>query len=238
MKLSIVIPCYNEADNLVGLFERLHVAFGKANFPLEFVLVNNGSQDKSQDIFARLLADSQNDFVKLIEIKKNQGYGYGILAGLNSSKGEFIGWTHADLQTDPLDAVVGYQKLINSPFPEHSLLRGKRMGRHPLDVFFTWGMGLVSSVVLRSSLKDINAQPKIFHRSLLEKMINPPFDFSLDLYLFWIAKKENLQIIEFPVTFSRRRFGEAKGGGTLRGKIKLVKRTWKYIFELRKRLEK
>ena len=93
---------------------------------------------------------------------------------------------------------------------------------------------MVASLALGTHLNDINAQPKIFHRNLLERMNNAQNDFSLDLYLMWLATKENLTFLEQPVSFANRKFGEAKGGGTLKGKIKLIRRTLKYIFDLRK----
>jgi glycosyltransferase involved in cell wall biosynthesis len=236
MSLSIVIPCYNEAQNLPELINRLQTSAAQAKFPLQFILVNNGSQDNSQEIMAQALARPENHFIKLVEVKVNQGYGYGILAGLRAASGDFLGWTHADLQTDPLDVILGFEYLLNSPYPQNSLLSGRRMGRPFLDEIFTSGMSFIASIALGTRLADINAQPKIFHRSFLGKMTDPPLDFSLDLYLLWLAKKEKLQIIEHPVFFAKRQFGEAKGGGTFQGKIKLVVRTWKYIFALKRKL--
>jgi glycosyltransferase involved in cell wall biosynthesis len=235
-QLSIVIPCFNEAKNLEKLFSRLQTATTMVDVPIEFVLVNNGSQDNSQEILTKLIETSNNPSIKLVKIKVNQGYGYGIWTGLQSASGDFVGWTHADLQTDILDTVDGFQKLRASPKPEHSILCGRRMLRPLLDRFFTQGMAVISSLVLGVWLTDINAQPKIFHRSFLKKMVDPPMDFSLDLYLLWLARKENLQTIEQPVFFAKREFGEAKGGGTFQGKIRLTIRTWKYIFELRRKL--
>ena len=60
-----------------------------------------------------------------------------------------------------------------------------------------------------------------------------PYDFSLDLYLLFVANRVKISIKSFPVFFSNREFGEAKGGGTLKGKFKLIKRTIGYIIELR-----
>jgi hypothetical protein len=60
-----------------------------------------------------------------------------------------------------------------------------------------------------------------------------PYDFSLDLYLLFVANRIKISINSFPVLFSTRKFGEAKGGGTLKGKFKLIKRTMGYIIELR-----
>ena len=63
-----------------------------------------------------------------------------------------------------------------------------------------------------------------------------PLDFSLDLYLLIIAKSNNYRILNHEVIMKQRLHGEAKGGGTLKGKFKLIKRTIIYIFELRKKL--
>ena len=84
---------------------------------------------------------------------------------------------------------------------------------------------------------DINAQPKIFHSSFLEEFENPPLDFSLDLYLIYFFKLKNIKINTFPVIFKKRKYGEAKGGGSFKGKIKLVIRTLNYIHTLKKNLK-
>jgi hypothetical protein len=99
-------------------------------------------------------------------------------------------------------------------------------------------MQILASLALGMSLSEINAQPKLFGRDLYEAMQDPPEDFSLDLYLLWLAKKEGFRILEVPVYFKDRRFGEAKGGGGSNWKTrwKLMKRSFRMIFELRSRL--
>ena len=94
-------------------------------------------------------------------------------------------------------------------------------------------MSLISSLFLNQKLWDINAQPKIFHRDFMHHLKKAPYDFSLDLYVLFVANRIKISIKSFPVFFSNREFGEAKGGGTLKGKFKLIKRTIGYIFELR-----
>jgi hypothetical protein len=85
-------------------------------------------------------------------------------------------------------------------------------------------------------MHDVNAQPKLFHRTMLAQMKDAPNDFSLDLYLLWLAHKNGMKFLELPVSFAMRRHGEAKGGGTFKGKIKLIIRTFDYILKLRKNL--
>ena len=91
----------------------------------------------------------------------------------------------------------------------------------------------MSSLFLNQKLWDINAQPKIFHRNFMDHLKKAPYDFSLDLYALFVANRIKIHIYMFPVFFSNREFGEAKGGGTLKGKFKLIKRTIGYVIELR-----
>jgi glycosyltransferase involved in cell wall biosynthesis len=235
MRLSLVVPCYNEAKNLPRLVARFReVVAGRPG--VEVVLVNNGSTDDSAAVFAAELARPENRFARLCHVPVNKGYGFGIVSGLRAARGEFLGWTHADLQTDPKDLLVGFDKLANQPDPRACFLRGRRVGRNVLDWFFTAGMSVIASAALGARLHDINAQPKLFHWSFFESLARPPDDFSLDLYVLYEARRRGLTVLELPVHFGKRTAGEAKGGGTLRGKYKLVKRTLRYILALRREL--
>ena len=232
INLSIVIPCYNESGSLPGLFESCRNACQHMN-DIQFVFVNNGSNDDTQIMMNQLLKQLDHPFSKSVQVPINQGYGFGILQGLAQADGQILAWTHADLQTDPLDVILAYERYRDELNANTCLVKGERIGRNFFDNVFTAGMSLISSLLLRVKLWDINAQPKIFHRDFMENMKYAPNDFSLDLYLLYIASKNKLKINSFQVIFSKREYGTAKGGGTLKGKYKLIKRTLKYILELR-----
>ena len=231
-QLAIVLPCYNEARNISQILCRF--AEVRSDKCVELVLVNNGSTDDSAEVLARELARAVNPAVQVVTVPANRGYGHGILCGLRAAQGEFLAWTHADLQTDLNDVIAGFALLQSAPAPQNTLLRGRRVGRSSFDVFFTWGMGIIATFALGVPLRDVNAQPKLFHRSLLARMEHAPDDFSLDLYVLVLTQRLGWNQIEFPVHFGRRFHGEAKGGGSLKGKIRLVRRTWQYIFKLRR----
>ena len=232
LKLSIVIPCYNEADNIPYLVNKLESIKDKE---IEVILVDNGSTDETTAIMARELSDKQ-PFFKSIFVAQNIGYGHGIMTGVKEATGDVIAWTHADLQADPTDVMNAYSTYIQNENYEKYILKGKRVKRNLFDAFFTFGMGFLSSFLMRVKLSDINAQPKMFHRSFLENMENAPDDFSLDLYLVYQARVNGYHIIEYPVHFGKRLHDEAKGGGSLKGKWKLIKRTWAYMKELKEKL--
>ncbi|MCB9799915.1 MAG: glycosyltransferase family 2 protein [Candidatus Omnitrophica bacterium] len=231
--LSIIIPCFNEADNIPVLIERIN---GCDLRDTEVILVNNGSTDQTRVVLNKQIEKS-NLRIKCVNLEKNQGYGFGIMRGINAASGDIIAWTHADLQTDIRDVFDGYKLLLGSGDLKGVFLKGSRKNRSLIDYCFTWGMGLLASVVLHQKLFDVNAQPKMFHRSFLSLMKDMPADFSLDLYAFYLARKNGLHILELPVYFNRRIYGQAKGGGSFKTKWKLVYRTWKYIFKLKHNLK-
>jgi glycosyltransferase involved in cell wall biosynthesis len=232
-RLSIVLPCYNEAETLPSLFARFAEALGDRT-DLEVIFVNNGSTDDSVAVFAREIAKPGRAFARVVNVEKNQGYGFGIVAGLRAARGEFIGWTHADSQYDPKIVIEGFARLLEAPEPTRSFLQGQRVQRPLFDAFFTTGMSVVASLMLGTRVDDANAQPKLFPRALFAQMTQPPHDFSLDLYALFIARRCGYALVRLPVVFGARHFGEAKGGGSFKLKWKLTKRTWTFIRQLRR----
>jgi hypothetical protein len=97
-------------------------------------------------------------------------------------------------------------------------------------------MSIFETFYLWTNLWDINAQPNIFHRSFYESWENPPYDFSLDLYVLYMARKSNLIIKRFDVIFPERIHGESKWNTGFKSKIKFIKRTLAFSKQLKKRL--
>ncbi len=235
--LSIIIPCYNEADNLVALFESLDPVY-KSNKDLEIILVDNGSTDNSAKVFEIELQKRDKNVFKIIKVEKNIGYGFGILSGLRLANGDVLSITHADRQTNPMDVLKAYE-IYSSTNNDMLLVKGYRKNRKITEAFFSWAMALISSVALGTRLTEINAQPKLFSKRFFNQIQSEaPLDFSLDLYLLFHAKKKGT-IIDFPVYFAKRVAGEAKGGSGSSWKVrkKLIKRTFNYIFDLRSKLK-
>lgn len=222
--LTIVIPCYNEGDNLLPLVERIR---GIKDSRICFLLVDNGSTDHTWN----LLEELKDDQIKTLRIEKNQGYGHGIVMGLKEAKTAWIGWTHADLQTDPQDCTKALDQL-----EEEGFVKGKRWGRRPFDLFFTIGMSFFETLIMRMPLWDINAQPTIFPRTFFESWQDPPKDFSLDLYAYVLAKKAKLPVQRFPVYFGPRHSGKSHWNEGIFSKLKFIKRTFDFSFQLLRRL--
>ena len=233
--ISLVIPCYNEEDNLEKLLTKISFVLKKfSKERIEIVIVNNGSTDNSEKIIKQHELFHQN-LISLLNIKKNKGYGDGINQGINFSKGDVVCWFHADLQFDPVEALNIYTEYKDKFLNQNILLKGNRMNRSLFDSFFTFGMTCLTFLLFGKKINDINAQPKIFKRSMLKFINNPPIDFSYDIYFLLVALNNNIKIQEFPVKWYDRNAGEAKGGGSFKLKFKLTLRTIKFLFNLRRK---
>jgi len=230
MNLSLIIPCYNEAQNLQLLVERC--AGLKDIKDIEVVLVDNGSTDNTPECMAELTR--HHDHIRFIRVDVNKGYGFGILAGLEVARGNILAWTHADMQTDPIDVLEGLKYFI--AHGDEVFVKGRRYGRPVMDVFFTIGMTIFETLLLRRVLIDINAQPTMFSRNFYMSWKNPPHDFSLDLFAYYMAKENGLHICRMPVLFGERAYGVSHWNINWKAKIKFIHRTLQYSFELKKRV--
>ena len=136
---------------------------------------------------------------------------------------------HADR---PHDAVKGL-----ALFEAHGaglFVKGRRYGRPVADVFFTIGMSLFETLLLRTRLWDINAQPTMFHRDFFASWDRPPHDFSLDLYAYYLARSRGLAVKRFPVRFGERAHGTSHWNVNWAAKRKFIKRTIAFSLELKR----
>ena len=227
---SLVIHCYNEALTLPTLIDRLCTCYSNTQ-GYEIVLVNNGSSDNSAEVLAR--AAAEHPFVRIVDVPVNQGYGWGILQGLAAAKGAYLGWTHADMQTDPGDAIEAFAQLqlLNAPL---AFVKGRRYGRPLADVLFTVGMSCFDSALFGMPLWDINAQPTVFSRAFYHIWQDPPKDFALDLYVYAMARKAGARIARFPVLFAKRQHGTSHWNINWKAKVKFIKRTIDFSFALKR----
>ena len=229
---SLVIPCHNEEESLEDLIQKCQsLTQGGLS---EVILVENGSTDNSWELMSDLVRG--NEYLRVERVQENRGYGFGIISGLRTARGRVVGWTHADLQTDPRDALSGFA--LFTRFGDEIFVKGQRRGRPITDSAFTVGMSLFETVTLRSRFWDINAQPTIFSKRFFQTWRNPPLDFSLDLYAYYQARKARLRVFRFPVEFRQRQFGQSHWNVNWKQKRKFVLRTMDYSRNLRRSIRK
>ena len=205
MKYSIVIPCYNEESNIPGLVYQLKSLVHPYN--IEWVLVDNGSRDMTRKVLQENCRNEKN--FKIVCVDKNLGYGFGLQQGIYACTGDYIGWLHADMQVAPEYMIQFIDYMEKSP-DKKIFLKGKRENRSLIDNFFTVSMTVFATVLFGTYLHDIGAIPVLFQRELLVYLIQMPYDFSIETYVYFVARKEKYKIERFPVNMSNR-----KGGGIL-----------------------
>ena len=232
MKFSLVIPCFNEAKNLPLLLQKCKKVLSSDD--IEIIIVDNGSTDDTKEVIEKHIKNYPG--FRSVHVKENEGYGNGILAGLNAAKGRILGWTHADLQTNPSDSIVGLE--FFEKYGDDIFCKGKRYGRPFLDMFFTFGMSIFESIFMRKKLWDINAQPTMFSKEFFKSWDEPPQDFSLDLYAYYMARKMNLRVFRFPVLFGERAFGVSTWNVNFKSRYIFIKRTLAYSLSLFKKMSK
>lgn len=109
MKISVIIPVYNEELNIPLLFDRVRNSISGITSDFEMIFINDGSRDKSIQLVRELAA--KNTFVKFIDFSRNFGHQIAVTAGIDYSSGEYIVIIDADLQDPPELIPVMYEKM-------------------------------------------------------------------------------------------------------------------------------
>ena len=201
-KISLIIPCYNEEKNIKPLFDE--VSRLQKKIDLELVIINNGSKDKTQkeiDINKKKIRK-----IKIINIKNNIGFGNGVKKGLKISTSNIVCYTHGDLQIK-LENIIKAYKIYVFKKSKKVMVKGLRYNRPFFDIFFTYCMSFLNTIIFRKFLYDIHAQPNLFHKSMIKKISYLPNDMTLDLYILLCAKIKNYEIIRFKLKFANRKHG-------------------------------
>jgi glycosyltransferase involved in cell wall biosynthesis len=227
-QLSVVLPCYNESRGIEAILHRFADVGRGQDF--ELILVDNGSQDNTQEVLARLLP--RYPFARSVKVEVNQGYGHGIFTGLSAARGQVLAWSHADLQTDPADVFRAWARYRDAERPERTLVKGRRYGRRLSEKIISLGMQMLSTLVFRTYMEEINAQPKVFARKLLVHLTRPPVDFNFDLYVLVMARRHGWRIESIPVQFPPRQYGHSNWAATWRSKLRTIARSVRYMFQL------
>ena len=229
IQYSLIIPCYNEAKNIPVMLKKIKPLL--VNKSIQVVMVNNGSTDDSHKAIGKLKPKVTN--FKYVIVPKNKGYGYGIMQGLKAADGDIIGWTHADLQTNPADFL---RAITFFDMDQHSFVKGKRFGRSFMDYFLTFGMSVFETLLFKKRMFDINAQPTVFSKQFFKSLPTPPNDFALDLFFYFHAVQKGLTIHRFPVLFGKRFAGTSTWNTGWLARYKFIKRTIEFSLKLKRNM--
>jgi glycosyltransferase involved in cell wall biosynthesis len=124
-QVSIIVPLYNEEDNVRPLSEDLTQALSKLNYPFELIFVDDGSSDGTRAQLSEV-AEELGDHVSVVELQRNFGQTAAMQSGIDQARGDVLVTLDGDLQNDPADIPAMVQRLIDE---ELDLLVGWRKDR-------------------------------------------------------------------------------------------------------------
>ena len=229
--MSVIIPCYNGLESIDLLHKKS--IYITENYDIEIIFVDNGSNDGTHKKFKSYVSNKK---IKFFSIKNNKGYGYGIKKSINLCNGVYVGWTHADLQTDLFDLIKAYniiEKNILEFKDEKLIVKGKRLGRPLKDKIFSKSMSIISSILFFPlSTYEICAQPSIFHNSIKEEIQKAPDGYELDVYVFLAALISGFVPRRFPVLFPTRVYGNSHWNINFISKVLFIRRIFFSLLDI------
>jgi len=204
-ELSLVIPFYNEEDNARKVVSDLRKAL-KAKVNCELVLVNNGSSDRTGKILAMLASGDKN--IKVVTIKVNQGYGWGVLRGFSKARGGVIGYMDGDCQIPAMEALRCYRMLIKDGLDICKITRIIRI--EPLiRRVTTFFYNFLFRLLFKLPYRDINGHPKLISREIYERLGLSSKDWFIDAEILLKGHAIGARIGEVPVVSYPRKGGKS-----------------------------
>lgn len=167
--VSLVMPCYNEEENVGYTIPRLVEAFGKAGYRVQIVAVNNGSRDRTGELLADMAG--RHPEVTAVTVETNQGFGFGILSGLPHATADWIGTVAADGQVDPEDVVRLFDAVRSTTTPVLGKVRRRFRMDGPMRKVISVSYNVFVHLLWpRLGSWDVNGQPRMFRRDVLLSM--------------------------------------------------------------------
>jgi glycosyltransferase involved in cell wall biosynthesis len=225
MRISIVIPVYNEVENLERLHQAVHSALDSlTHLDWELILVDDGSADGSQQLLEKLNRDDPN-YTRVIQLRRNFGQTAAIAAGIDHSQGDVIVLMDADLQNDPADIPMMLD-LIEQGYDVVSGWRQNRQDKLLTRVLPSRIANGLISFVTGVHLHDYGCTLKAYRREVLTG-----FRLYGEMHRFIPAYAHSVgaKMIEVPVHHHPRRFGKTKYGLTRTLKVVLDLFTVKFL---------
>ena len=222
MKLSIVMPVYNEIGTLTEIVRRVRavklaveVGYGVDNgsvieFDREIVIVDDGSTDGTRDVLKKL--EGEPDVIVAFH-EHNHGKGGAVRTGLQHASGDVILIQDADLEYDPRD----YPALLK-PIVEgcSQVVYGSRFRGGPTRTMFFWHMignhflTLVTNILFNTILSDMETGYKVFTREVAERLDLRSPGWGFDPEITAQILKHGHRIYEVPISYTGREFEEGK----------------------------
>lgn len=217
MKLSVIMPVYNEISTIEEIVSQVR-AVGVAD---EIVIVDDGSEDGTRAILSELANFPE---VRVIEHEHNQGKGAAVVTGIRAAQGDVMIIQDADLEYDPND----YLKLL-APIQagETDVVYGSRFASDETErpMLMSWmanlTLTLVTNLLYGATLTDMETCYKVFRREVVADMEIHATGFEFEPEFTAKILKQNIKVVELPISFNPRGYSEGKKITALDGAIAL-----------------
>ncbi|WP_415715118.1 glycosyltransferase family 2 protein [Maridesulfovibrio sp.] len=205
MDLSVIIPAYNEEDNIKLMYSELYNALSPLGVDYEIIFINDGSTDATEDRLEELRPKKD---VKVFHLNKNCGQTAAIMAGIDCAQGDVLIFIDSDLQNDPKDIPALLEKLAEG----YDVCSGWRKDRKDDFATRTLPSKIANSLISKISglhLHDYGCTLKAYRREVLEQVrLYGEMHRFIPIY----AAMNGASVTEIPVNHRERQFGESKYG--------------------------
>ena len=210
MKLSIVIPIYNEAATILELLDM--VAAVNVGMDKELVLVDDCSQDGTRDVLRKVATDHPEWRVLFHEV--NRGKGAALRTGFAAATGDFVLIQDADLEYDPREYPILLRPLLEN---RADVVFGSRFqGGGPHRVCFFWHylgnkfLTTLSNMTTNLNLTDMEVCYKVFRREVIQKLTLREDRFGFEVEITAKVARAKCRIYEVPISYYGRSYEEGK----------------------------
>ena len=228
MKLSVVMPVYNERATL----RQVIAAVLESDFEIELLCVDDGSSDGSREILAEI--QNQNPQLRVLLQPRNMGKGAALRRGIQEASGEFVIIQDADLEYDPAEYGILLEPLIDG---KADVVYGSRfMGGRPHRVLYFWHsvgnwlLTLISNALTNLNLTDMETCYKVFRREVIQSIRLEEDRFGFEPEVTVTVAKRRLRVYEVGISCWGRTYEEGKKIGWKDG-VRALWCLFKYAFK-------
>lgn len=202
--LSVVIPCYKEAERLPKTFPIFSNFVKKAPYEVEIIFVNDGSPDKTEQVAKELIDKENLENIRLLHYEKNHGKGYAVKRGFFAARGKYILFADADNSTpiEQVDKLLPFIKENEVVIGSRYIKEGSLKKKQPLSrIIGSRLLNLAIKIMTNLSLADTQCGFKLFEAEAGKKIFSKMTieRFSFDVEILAIAKKMGYKIKETAV---------------------------------------
>jgi len=226
--ISLVLPAYNEAENLEAVVAEATPALQAVTDDLEIIVVDDGSRDGTAEVVRRLMAG--NPYLRLVQHPVNRGFGAAVFSGFTNATKDWIFYTDADRQfvlselerfvplMDRADLIAGYRAPRRDPF---------------LRVLYGQGWSMLCTLLFGYTVRDVDCGFKLFRREIIQELAPHIASRGATFSIEWLvrAKRAGYRFVELPVTHRPRLAGKQTGAN-----LKVITRAFRELLRFRLQL--